>query len=62
MKYSELNDDIWDEIISYLNLKSIYNLELTDKFFQGVLERTKFWERRIKNEFPDYEYECIPTI
>ena len=58
MEFSELNDDIWDELISYLNLKCIYSLEFADNFFKGVLKRTKIWERKLKKEFPDVEYEC----
>ena len=37
MDYTKLNDDIWCEIISYLNLKDIYNLENSD----DLLERTR---------------------
>ena len=53
MNYSELNDDIWCEIISYLNLKSIYSLENSNKFFQSLFARTRFWKRKLKREFPD---------
>ena len=51
MDYTKLNDDIWCEIISYLNLKDIYNLENSDDYFKNLLERTRFWERKIKAEF-----------
>ena len=61
MKYNELNVDIWDTIIAYLNLKSIYNLELADNFFREIMQRTKIWQRKIKNEFPDYDFEHIQT-
>lgn len=61
MKHTDLNDDVWCEIFSYLNLKSIYNLELTDKFFQQVLKRIRFWVRKIREEFPNYEYDSIAT-
>ena len=53
MDYTKLNDDIWCEIISYLNLKDIYNLENSDDSFKHLLERTRFWERKIKAEFTD---------
>ena len=61
MKCSEVNDDIWDKVISYLNLKNIYGLELADDFFEGVLRRTKIWGRKLNKEFPDVEYECLYT-
>ena len=57
MNYTRLNDDIWCEIISYLNLKSIYSLEFTDEYFKHVLERTRFWERKIKAEFSDQIFD-----
>ena len=59
MKHTDLNDDIWCAIFSYLSLKSIYNLELTANYFKDVLERTRFWERKIRKEFPNYEYDNL---
>ena len=57
MNYLALNDNVWGEIVSYLNLKSIYNLEFTDTFLENLLGRTKFWERKLKRQFPDIDLE-----
>lgn len=61
LNYLALTDDVWCEIVSYLNLKSIYNLEHTDTFFENLLQRTKFWERKLKRQFPDSDLECDTT-
>ena len=47
----KLNDDIWSEIFSYLDLKSIFTLERADIMFQQVLRSTRYWERMIEKEF-----------
>ena len=52
MDYRKLNYDIWREIFSYLDLKSIFILERTDQFFQQALRSTRFWERKMEKEFP----------
>ena len=52
MDYSKLHDDIWYHVFIYLDLKSIYTAEITDIFFQNVLKRTKFWNRKIRKDFP----------
>ena len=55
-----------------LDLKSIYTLEAADVFFQNILRRTNFWNRKIKNDFPhcytsdlslvDDEYDFSKTL
>ena len=52
MNYSKLHDDAWYQILLYLDLKSIYCLELTDPYFPAVLKRTRFWNLKIKRDFP----------
>lgn len=47
-----MHDDIWCQIFQFLDLKSIYNIEMADVFFQNVLKRIKFWNRKIKIDFP----------
>jgi hypothetical protein len=56
MKYTNLHDDIWSEIFSYLDLKSIYNLELAAIYFKEVFKKTRFWERKIRIEFQNFEH------
>ena len=53
MDYTKLSDDIWSEIFSYLDLKSIFTMELADRFFQQTLKRIRFWERKLKTDFDD---------
>jgi hypothetical protein len=48
MEFSELNDDIWDKLISYLNLKSIYSLEFADIFLQGGVKKNNNLGKKIK--------------
>ena len=48
----KLNDDVWREIFSYLDLKSIFTLEHADMNFREILKRTRYWERKIEKEFP----------
>ena len=43
----KLHDDIWYQILLYLDLKSIYCLELTDTYFPTVLKRLRFWNLKI---------------
>ena len=52
MDYTKIHDDIWCHIFHFLDLKSIYNIAMVDKFFQNVLKRIKFWKRRIRSDFP----------
>ena len=52
MNYSKLHDDAWYQILLYLDLKSIYCLELTNPFFPAVLKRIRFWNLKIKKDFP----------
>ena len=59
MKHTDLNNDIWCEIFSYLDLKSIYHLELTSIFFKEVLEKLRFWKRKILKEFPKFEHDGL---
>ena len=59
MNYKNLIDDIWSEIFSYLDLKSIYILEVADKFFKNVLKRTNFWKIKARKEFPYSDYRII---
>ena len=47
----KLNNDIWSEIFSYLDLKSIFTLERADIMFQQVLRSTRYWERMMEKEF-----------
>ena len=51
MDYTELQDDIWYQIFLYLDLKSIYTIEMTDIGFQHIFKRTKFWSRKIRKDF-----------
>ena len=55
MNCSKLNDDIWYQIFLYLDLKSIYCIEIAHPFFQNVLERVKYWKIRIRKDFPHCE-------
>ena len=41
-KYTYLHDNNWSEIFSYLDLKSIYNLEIATIYFKDVFRRTDF--------------------
>ena len=50
-----LNYDIWYQIFLYLDLKSIYCIEIAHPFFQNVLERVKYWKIRIRKDFPHCE-------
>ena len=59
MKHTDLNNDIWCEIFSYLDLKSIYHLELTSIFFKEVLEKLQFWKRKIIKEFTKFEHDGL---
>ena len=59
LKHTDLNVDTWCKIFSYLDLKSIYSLELTAIYFKQVLERIRFWERKIRKEFPNFEYDQL---
>ena len=59
MKHIDLNNDIWCEIFSYLDLKSIYHLELTSIFFKEVLEKLRFWKRKIIKEFSQFELDGL---
>ena len=52
MSYSDLNDDIWYQILLYLDLKGIYCLELANPFFPSVLKRLRFWNMKINKDFP----------
>ena len=52
MNYSKLHDDAWYQILLYLDLKSIYCLELTSPFFPALLNRIRFWNLKIKKDFP----------
>ena len=57
----KLNDDIWSEIFSYLDLKSIFTLERADILFQHILKSTRYWERMIEKEF-SHCGSCISGI
>ena len=59
--YTKIHDDIWNQIFHFLDLKSIYNIEMVDVFFQNVLKRIKFWKRRIRSDFPHCDSE-IPDV
>ena len=52
MSYSDLKDDIWHQILLYLDLKSIYCLELANPFFPTVLKRLRLWNIKITKDFP----------
>ena len=55
--FSSLSDDCWNEIISYLDLKSIYRLEKSSKYFEDLMSRTRLWNRKLKIEYPNVLYE-----
>ena len=57
MDIRKLNDDIWSEILSYLDLKSIFILEQTDVIFEEILERTRYWERQIQKKFSHFQFD-----
>ena len=59
MNFLCLNDDVWHEIFLYFDIKSIFNLELTNTYFQQVLQRLHFWEKKIRKEFPHYAFEIF---
>ena len=54
---NKLNDDVWCEIFSYLDFKSIFTLEHADVNFQEILKRTRYWERKIQKDFPDFSLD-----
>ena len=55
MNFLKLHDDIWYQILLYLDLKSIYSLEFTNTYFPAVLKRTRFWIIKMKKDFPHCE-------
>ena len=57
MLVSKLNDDIWSEIFSYLDLKCIFTLERADLIFEDILRRTRYWERKIEQKFPECGFD-----
>ena len=59
MKHTDLNNDIWGEIFSYLDLKSIYQLELTSIYFKEVLQKLNFWKWKIIKEFQQFELDGL---
>ena len=58
MDYTKIHDDIWCHIFHFLGLKSIYNIEMVDIFFQNVIKRIKFWKKRIRSDFP----HCVSKL
>ena len=62
IKHTDLNNDIWGEIFSYLDLKSIYQLELTSIYFKEVLQKLNFWKRKIIKEFPQFELDGLEEL
>ena len=57
--FFSLGDDCWNEIISYLDLKSIYRLEKSSKYFEDLMSKTRLWSRKLKIEYPNALYENI---
>jgi len=44
---------IWIEIISFLDLKTIFALGLVSKPFTKIVNRNEIWRHKIKQEFPE---------
>ena len=58
MKHTRLNFDSWSEIFSYLDLKSIYSLELRDIFLKKCFKKQDTGRGKSAKNFPILSMMC----
>ena len=60
VKLEDINDDCWRKIFSYLNLKSMYMLEISSEKFQEIMRRIDFWQYRLRTEHSNVDIGEVP--